>query len=170
MLLINYVSGMMWILCIDWQQYWKCDWIVDISANAHGKWTVSTKQPQNKRQTWQSGFQWHWRYLYWASFQVTRLFHSATVFWMLHEFVVLNFTRLITRMKIFWGVGMGMGGALSSNVFTLWCRILISRPPWVFRRFKRRSCSVNVVDTMGPLYQHGSTLNPPWRRLHPLLS
>ena len=32
--------------------------------------------------------------------------------------------------------------ALSSNVFTIWCRILISRPPRVFRRFKRRSCSL----------------------------
>ena len=32
------------------------------------------------------------------------------------------------------------GGALSSNVFTIWCRILISRPPRVFRQFKCCSC------------------------------
>ena len=32
------------------------------------------------------------------------------------------------------------GGALSSNVFTICCQILISRPPRVFWRFKRRSC------------------------------
>ena len=32
--------------------------------------------------------------------------------------------------------------ALSSNVFTIWCRILISRSARVFRRFKRRSCFV----------------------------
>ena len=45
---MHYVSIMMWIFYMDWQQYWKCDWNIDIGANrnAHGKWTVSTKQPQ----------------------------------------------------------------------------------------------------------------------------
>ena len=38
---------MMCIFYIDWQQYWKCDWILNIVANAHGKRTVSTKQPQH---------------------------------------------------------------------------------------------------------------------------
>ena len=35
---------------IDWQQCWKCDWTMNIGANrnAHGKRTVSTKQPQVK--------------------------------------------------------------------------------------------------------------------------
>ena len=39
---------MMWIIFIDWQPYWKCDWTMNIGANrnAHGKRTVSTKQPQ----------------------------------------------------------------------------------------------------------------------------
>ena len=32
------------------------------------------------------------------------------------------------------------GGVLSSNAFTIWCCIPISRPPRVIRRFKRRSC------------------------------
>ena len=43
MLSIHYVSVMMCIFYIDWQQYWKCDWIMNIGANAHGKRTVSTK-------------------------------------------------------------------------------------------------------------------------------
>ena len=104
---------MTWIFYIDWQQYWKCNWIMNIDANAHGKRMVSTKLTQHKWHTWQSCFQWHRKDLYWASFQVTRLFHSATVsqcnhfFWMQHVFVVWNFTRLITRMKICSGLGVG---------------------------------------------------------------
>ena len=48
MLSIHYVSVMMWIFYIDLQQNWKCDWTMNIGANrnAHGKRTVSTKQPQ----------------------------------------------------------------------------------------------------------------------------
>ena len=130
MLSILYVSVMMCIFYIDWQHYWKCDWILNISANAHGKQTVSTKQPQHKWQTWQSGFQWHRRPVI-ELVLGTRLFHSATVsqcdhFWMLHVFVVWNFTRFF-----FFGGG---GGELSFNVFTTRWHILISRPPRVFRR------------------------------------
>ena len=99
---------------------------------------------------------------YWASFPVNRLFHNATVSQCDHFFCCYTricclklwiFTRLITRMKIFlrgvggrvgWSGGRGLprfgGGALSSSVFTIWCRILISRPPRVYRRFKCRSC------------------------------
>ena len=123
---------MMWIFFIDWQQHWKCDWTMNIGANrnAHGKRTVSTKQPQVKKwKTWQLDFQTLERY--WASFQVTRLLHSA-----------------ITRIKscffffffFFLKGGGGGGGGGSSNAFTIWCCILISRPPRVIRRFKRRSC------------------------------
>ena len=67
-------------------------------------------------------------------------------------------TRLITRMKsfnffffwvffcfvlfcIFWG-GLTGGVVLSSNAFTIWCCIPISRPPRAFRRFKHRSCFI----------------------------
>ena len=55
-------------------------------------------------------------------------------------------TRPITRIKsfffFFWGGGGGGGGGgvLSSNAFTIWCCIQISRPPRVIRRFERRSC------------------------------
>ena len=101
MLSINYVSVMMWIFYIDWQQYWKCYWILNIGANAHGKRTVSTKQPQHKWQTWQSGFQWHRRDLRieHVLVLVTRLFQCATFltgrpFFMLRVFVFWNFTFL----------------------------------------------------------------------------
>ena len=79
---------MIWILFIEWQEYWKCHWTMNICANrnTHGKRTVSTEQPQ-----------------------VTDLCG---------------------------GVGCGV---LSSNAFTIWYCIPISRPPRVFRRFKRRS-------------------------------
>ena len=46
MLSIHYVSIMMQIFYIDWQQHWECDRTMNIGANAHGKQTVSTKQPQ----------------------------------------------------------------------------------------------------------------------------
>ena len=105
MLSIHYVSMMMSIFYIDWQQYWKWDWILNIGANALGKRTVSTVkdclwaschsplglwQPQHKWQTWQSGFQWHRSDLCMEHVElvlVTRLCHSATIFFMLHVFV-----------------------------------------------------------------------------------
>ena len=34
------------IFYIDCQQHWECDRTMNIGANAHGKRTVSTKQPQ----------------------------------------------------------------------------------------------------------------------------
>ena len=74
---------------------------------------------------------------------------NELVFKSLDCFTVRPFfsTRLITRMKsfslfffIFWGGGW-WAGLLSSNAFTIWCCIPISRSRRVFRRFKRRSCS-----------------------------
>ena len=60
MLSIHYISVMMWIFYIDRQQYWKCDWNVNIGTNAHhGKRTVSTKQPRVTDLT--VGFQWYQR-------------------------------------------------------------------------------------------------------------
>ena len=90
----------------------------------------------------------------------TRLFHIATVncshcdhFWMLHVFVVWNFTRfLFIYLFIYF---FFLGGVLSSNVFTTWWHILISRPPRVFRHFKRRSCHDwwNETSTWGIFYR-----------------
>ena len=66
------------------------------------------------------------------------------VFKSLHCFTVrpIFSTRPITRMKSFsfFFFFLGGGGMLSSNAFTIWCCIPISRPPRVIRRFKRRSC------------------------------
>ena len=38
------------------------------------------QQNSHKWKTWQLGFQTSERYRYWASFQITRLFDSATIF------------------------------------------------------------------------------------------
>ena len=157
MLSIHYVSIMMRIFYIEWQQHWECDRTMNIGANAHGERTVSTKQPQ----VWQT-----WPPLtvglpvtserYWASFQVTRLFHKSTVsqcdhfFAAAYVFVVWNFTRIITRLKSFFVLfcffcfcflPQFRGGSTQLQCIYYLRRILISRPLRVFRRFKRRSCS-----------------------------
>ena len=65
------------------------------------------QQNSHKWKTWQLGFQTLERYQYWASFRVTRLFHSATNFF--------NQADYYTRIKSFsffgggW-VGGGWGG------------------------------------------------------------
>ena len=46
MLSIRYVSVMMRIFYIDWQQHWEYERTMNICVNAHGERTVSTKQPQ----------------------------------------------------------------------------------------------------------------------------
>ena len=138
MLSIHNVSIMMCMFYIDWQQNWDSDWILNIGANAHGKRTVSTKQPQHKRQTWQSGFHWHRRDLCIEQFElvlVTRLFHSATNFGC---YMYLLFEPSPDFFFFFFFLGGGGGGgvgALSPVEFTIWWRILISRPPRVFSAF-----------------------------------
>ena len=104
------------------------------------------QQSSHKWKTWQLGFQTLERY--WASFQVTTLFHSATIFFQpgrLLEWRVFNyyfFMYLFIFIYLFiYLFFIFLGGAvLSSNAFTIWCCIPISRPPRVIRRFKRRSC------------------------------
>ena len=143
MLSIHYVSIMMRIFYIDWQQHWECDQTMNIGENAHDKRTVSAKQPQQVIDltsmspltvglavTSES---------YWASFQVTRLFHSATIFLLLHMY-------LLFETSLGWLPGWGFfltsicwGRTQLQSIYYL-RRILISRPPRVFRRFKRRSC------------------------------
>ena len=158
MLSTHYVSVFMCMFYIDWQQYWKCDWILNIGGNAHGKRTASIKQPQHKWQTWPVDSQ--------ASsdigetcvlsmlscFLVTRLSHSSTASQCDHflDAICICCLKLYQIFFFFffggggWGGGGGGGGVggLSSNVFAIWWRILISVPPRVFRRFKRRSCFI----------------------------
>ena len=117
MLLINYVSIMILICNIDWKQYWKCDWTMNIGANrnAHGKWTVPTKQPQVTDLT----------------VGLPDIGGNELVFRSLDCFAVrlIFLTRLITRMKSFsFFFFFFFGGGVSSNAFTIWCCIPISRP------------------------------------------
>ena len=79
MLSIHYISIMMRIFYIDWQQHWECDRTMNIGANAHGERTVSTKQPQMTDLTPLTIGLPVTSERYWASFQVTRLFHKVTV-------------------------------------------------------------------------------------------
>ena len=146
---------MMWIIFIDWQPYWRCDWTMNIGANrnAHGKRTVSTKQPQVKDYD-------SWAFRLWRGIEL--VFNSLDCFTVRPFFS----TRPITRMKrfiylftfififIFFGGGGGGGGwVLSSNAFTIWCCIPIIRPPRVIRRFKRRSCWNYRHIFQGPMSQ-----------------
>ena len=144
MLSIHYVSMMMMIFYIDWQQHWECDRTMNICANAHGKRTVSTKQPQvtvglpcSDQVTSER---------YWAGFQVTRLFHNATISQCDHFFCCyiciccLKLHQADYKVEEFF-FNLNFVGEHSAPMYIYdLFRILISRPPRIFRRFKRRSC------------------------------
>ena len=139
------------IFYIDWQQHWECD------RTMNHDWCKYTWRTNgiNKTATsdrldlhWQLGFQWHRRgiELVFKSLDCFTkwLFHSATIFFAAtYVFVVWNFTRLITRLKriffCFFLTSIWWGSTQLQCIYYL-RRILISRPPRVFRRFKRRSC------------------------------
>ena len=98
----------------------------------------STKQPQVTDLRWQLGFQWHRRY--WVSFQVTRLFHKATVshcdhFLMLHMYLLFETSPGWLqgwRGFFFFLTSIWWGSTQLQCIYYL-RRILISRPPRVFR-------------------------------------
>ena len=165
MLSIHYVSMMIRIFYVDWQKHWECDRTMNIGANAHGKRTVyginKTATGDRLDHCWQLDFQRHWRGVELAFKSLDcftiRLFHSATTLVLLHMYLLLETSPhwlLGVRVFIFlylifrgWGWGLGWsylsrfgGEALNSDVFTIWCFILISRSSRVFWRFKRRSC------------------------------
>ena len=79
---------------------------------------------------------------------VTRLFHSVTVSQSDHfSDATCIYCLKLFFFLFFFGGGGGGGGALSSNVFTISWRVLIStRPPRVFRHFKRSSCTTLLID------------------------
>ena len=149
MLSIHYVSIMMRIFYIVWQQHWECDRTMNIGANAHGERTVSTKQPQvtdlTSVDSWASSdtrkvlsyFSSHLTVSQ-SDYITVRPFYFASTY----VFVVWNFTRLLTRLKSFVVVFLTSIWWRSTQLQCIYYlhRILISRPPRVFRRFKRRSC------------------------------
>ena len=135
---------MMRIFYIDWQQHWKYDRTITIGANAHGKRAVSTLKIATGDRLdlrWQLGFQWHGIGIE-IVLQVPRRFHNATVsqcdhFLLLHMYMYLLFETSPGWRGFF---KLNLVGATQLQCIYYLCPILISRPPRVFRRFKRRSC------------------------------
>ena len=147
-----HVSIMMRIFYIDWQQHWECDRTMNIGANAHGELTVSTKQPQVTDFRWQLGFQWHRRgielVLKSLDCFTKWLFHSTTIFFfffMLPHMYLLFETSpgWLQDWRVFWVffllTSIWWGNTQLQCIYYL-LHILISRPPRVFWRFKRRPC------------------------------
>ena len=71
------------------------------------------------------------------------------VFKSLHCFTMrpIFSTRRLLEWRVFHFLGggvVGWGRVHSSNAFTIWCCIPISRTPRVIRRFKRRSCVYHI--------------------------
>ena len=135
---------MMRIFYIDWQQHWKYDRTMNIGANAHGKRAVSTLKTATSDRLdlrWQLGLQWH-RIGIELVLQVPRLFHNATVSQCNHFCCYI--CTCICCLKLhqvgdFFFNSIWWGATQLQCIYYLCC-ILISRPPRVFRRFKRRSC------------------------------
>ena len=140
MLSIHNISIIMWILYIDKQQYWKCDWTINSGENAHGKRTVSVNGPkwQTSVDSWVTSerhelvFKAHTQfYVAWFDH---RLFHSATISQCdyfccyMHFFLTWHY-----QDEEFFFVCVSVWGLISS-VSDIWCRILICRQSMVFWR------------------------------------
>ena len=141
MLSIHYVSIMMRIFYIDWQQHWECHRTVNIGEqqNSH-KWQTSVDQ---------LGFQWHRRgiELVFKSLDcfTKRLFHTTTIFCCYICICCLKLDQADYKVEeffLFFLTSIWWGSTQLQCIHYL-RRILISRPPRVFRRFKRRSCVIN---------------------------
>ena len=138
MLSIHYVSIMMRIFYIDWQQHWGCHRTVNIDdqQNSH-KWQTSVEPWPLP---WQLGFQWHRRGidLVFKSLDcfTKRLFHIATFFLLLHMYLLFETSPgwLQCWRGLFFLTSIWWGSTQLQCIYYL-RRILISRPPRVFRRF-----------------------------------
>ena len=89
MLSIHYVSIVMRIFYIDWQQHWECDRTMNIGDQQKShKWQTSVDQLT----VWQLGFQWHRRGIerVFKSLDcfTKRLFHTATIFFLQHMYLL----------------------------------------------------------------------------------
>ena len=103
----------------------------------------STKQPQVTDRRWQLGFQWHRRgiELVFKSLDcfTKRLFHTATFFCCYICICWLKVHQANYKVEEGFFTSISWGSTQLPCIYYL-RRILISRPPRVFRRFKRRSC------------------------------
>ena len=190
MLPIHYVSIMMRIFYIDWQQHWEFHRTVNIGdqQNSH-KWQISVGLPVTSEREREREREREIKFIglfenrghrgpyspykpfnhnlyigiiifphidnpqytgltserYWASFQVTRLFHNATVshcdhFLLLHLYLLFETSPGWLqgwRVLFFY---LDLVGSTQLQCIYYLRRILISKPPRVFQRFKRRSC------------------------------
>ena len=146
MLSIHYVSIMMRIFYTDWQQHWG----LGMPPNREYWW--STKQPQvTDLPRWQFGFQWRRRgiELVFKSLDcfTKRLFHTATFFCCYICICCLKLHQAddykVEEFFFCFFFNLDLVGEHSAPMYlpVYYLRlILISRPPRVFRRFKRRSC------------------------------
>ena len=132
------------IFYIDWQQHWKYDRTMNIGANAHGKRAVSTLKTATSDRLdlrWQLGLQWH-RIGIELVLQVPKLFHNATVSQCNHFCCYICTCICCLKLhqvgEVFFLINLVGATQLQCTYYL--CCILISRPPRVFRRFKRRSC------------------------------
>ena len=117
----------------------------------------STKQPQVTDLCWQLGFQWHRRgiELVFKSLDcfTKRLFHTATFFCCYICICCLKLHQADYKVEEFFCFffNLDLVGEHSAPMYLpvyYLRRILISRPPRVFRRFKRRSCCKTVCTTL----------------------
>ena len=115
------------------EEYWcepECTWQTN---------SINKTDTSDRLDSWASR---HWRgiELVFKSldcFTVRPFFSTGLITRMFYLFINFYFMFLIfTHLFIYLGGGGGGGG----GAFTFWCCIPISRPPRVFRRFKRRSC------------------------------
>ena len=139
MLSIPYVSIMMWIFLYRLatvlkmrlnHEYWcepECTWQTDC---------INKTATSERLDSWASRL-WRGIELVFKSlhcFTVRPIFRPGRLL----EWRVFFFFCFV----LFWG-----GGMLSSNAFTIWCCIPISRPPRVIRRLKRSSCMFMIWDS-----------------------
>ena len=129
---------MMRIFYIDWQQHWEC----------HRTVNIGEQQNSHKSQTSvdQLGFQWHRRgiELVFKSLDcfTKRLFHTTTIFCCYICICCLKLDQADYKVEDFFLLfltSIWWGSTQLQCIYYL-RRILISMPPRVFRRFKRRSC------------------------------
>ena len=128
-------------------EYWcKCTW----RTNAINKTATSDRLDLR----WQLGFQWHRRgiELVFKSLDCFTkwLFHSATIFFCCHiRICCLKLHQADYKIEEFFSFfNLDLVGEHSAPCIYYLRRILISRPPRVFRRFKRRSCYILLHDLL----------------------